>query len=277
MQFQEVRRGALVYTMVPEIPVPHAFTTRLGGVDTGSHASLNLGYTRTADKHAVLENYRILCSALGLNENKIVCRRQVHGTRVDAVTSRDLIPWDEPSPEGDGLMTDEKGLALLVFTADCVPLLLYDPVSGAVAALHAGWRGTVDGMAEEGVRAMVKAYGCDPKNLLAAIGPSIGPCCFEAGEEVKEAALHRLGAAAEALISPLPFGPGADSGYQAKEGKCFIDLKAFNRALFLRAGIPAENIAVSNDCARCNVDRYWSYRFHGNARGSQGLLVSPRG
>ena len=159
--------------------------------------------------------------------------------------------------------------------ADCVPLLFADPVKRVVGTSHSGWKGTVAGMAAVTVERMVSDYGCRREDIRAAVGPSIGPCCFEAGEEVKEAALNRLGAAAEALISPLPFGPGAPSGYRAKEGKCFIDLKAFNRALFLRAGIPAENIAVSNECTRCNVDRYWSYRFHGNARGSQGLLVSP--
>ena len=274
MEFREVRDGALVYTAAPGLGVPHAFTTRLGGVDTGDHASLNLGYNRTASHEAVLENVRILCAALGLDEGRVVCRRQVHGTRVDAVTAADIVPWDEPSPEGDGLMTDEPGLVLLVFTADCVPILLHDPVKGAVAALHAGWRGSVDGIAAEGVRAMAETYGIRPADVLAAVGPSIGPCCFEAGPEVKEAALSILGVTESPLVRDRPFGPGADPAAGPRGDRCFVDLKGLNRALLLKAGLKPEHIAVSGECTRCQPDRYWSHRFHGQRRGSQGAVIA---
>ena len=277
MTFTELRRGALVYTAAPALGAPHAFTTRLGGVDTGDHASLNLGRGRTDDPRAVRENLGILCAALGLDPERVICRRQVHGTRVDPVTEADVIPFDAPSPEADGLMTDRPGLALLVFTADCVPLLLHDPVRGAVAALHAGWRGSVADMAGAGVRAMEAAYGCRPEHILAAVGPSIGPCCFEAGPEVKEAALDALGVGESPLVAPRPFGPGADPAAATRPGKCFVDLKGLNRALLLRAGLRPEHIALSPDCTRCRPDRYWSYRLHGNRRGSQGAVIAlPR-
>lgn len=275
--FTTVNCGALKYTAAPFLTAPHAFTTRLGGVDTGSRAGLNLGYNRTDDPKAVEENYRILCRALGLDETRLVWGRQVHGNTVLPADEKDICRLGGPAREGDGVMSDVPGLGLVVYTADCVPVLLSDPEHGAVAAIHAGWRGTVANIVGEGVRAMAKRYGSRPEDLRAAIGPAISQCCFQVGRDVVDAVLAILGSEGEQFISTRPSAPhGAVSFVPPQEipGKFYVDNKGVNRALLIKAGLAPENIAVSNECTRCDTDRYWSHRFHGDSRGSQGAIIA---
>lgn len=248
------------YMTAPHIAAVHAFTTRRGGVSGGIYAFLNLGEHRGDDPEAVRENYRLLCEALGVKT--LVFTRQVHGSTVRRVTKADAHELFTPVPyEADGLVTDEPGTALVIFTADCIPILLHDPVRGAVGAVHAGWRGTVADIAGEGVRKMVWEFGCKPENIRAAIGPGIDKCCFETGAEVPEA-----------VRKVLPDGEKyVKSG--AKEGKFMVDLKGVNRALLMRAGVPAESIAVSDECTMCLNEKYWSHRFTKGERGSQASVI----
>ena len=264
--FITVNHGTLEYTAAPHLGVRHAFTTRLGGVDVGSRRGLNLGYSRTDRPDAVEENYRILCRALGLDENRLAWSSQVHGNKVRRIQDGDFCRLGVPAPEGDGLVTDVPGVGLVVYTADCVPLLLSDPVRGVVAALHCGWRGTVADMAGEGVRAMVKMYGCRPEDIRAAVGPGISQCCFKV-----------LGRQGEEFISTRPVAPYKGEALFPQEtipGKFYVDNKGVNRALLIRAGLDPKNIAVSDECTRCDTDRYWSHRFHGGSRGSEGAIIA---
>jgi len=253
-----------MYITADNLGTVHAFTTRAGGVSRGAYASLNLGVSRGDAQDAVRENYRRLWTALTISPKVPVLSRQVHGSVVKAVTREDCLPdlFDPVPYEADGLVTAERGLPLVIFTADCIPILLHDPAHGVIGAVHAGWRGTVRDIAGAAIRAM-EALGGRPGEVRAAIGPGIGPCCFETGGEVPRAVRAVLGGGAEAYISQ-------------NGGKSFVDLKGVNRALLLRAGLEAAHIWVSGLCTRCSCDRFWSHRINGPDRGSQAAVIMMR-
>ena len=262
MSFTEHNQNGVIYTTADHISAPHAFTTRFGGVSAGIYASLNLGENRGDDPDCVRENYRRLKAALGIDE--LVFSRQVHGTDVRRVTAADAREPFDPLPyEADGLVTDEPGLSLIIFVADCIPILFHDPIRGAVGAAHAGWRGTVADIAGITVRRMVSEFGSDPKHIRTAIGPGIAACCFETGPEVPEAVLNALGDEGTAFITP-----------SRNPGKSMVDLKGVNRALLLRSGILPEHIAVSPACTMCHPDKYWSHRHTHGERGVQAAIIT---
>ena len=244
--------------------VAHGFATRLGGVSTGPYAQLNLGITRPDERDAVRENYRRFCAAVGADVGKIVCASQVHGDTVRTVTAADLgIGLDEGEPwKADGLITDIPGVVLTIFTADCLPILLYDPVRRVVGAVHSGWRGTALGIAAKAVERMVDCYGCDRMDILAAIGPGISKCCFETHEDVPNAMTEAMGAAALSAIEVLP------------TGKFHVDLKALNAKRLESAGLDPAHIAVSPDCTCCMPEKYWSHRATHGERGSQAAMIA---
>ena len=263
MSFQTHQKNGLVYLTAPTIPVRHAFTTRLGGVSTGALASLNLGTKRGDDPAAVRENYRLLGEATGIDTAHMAFTRQVHGAEVRTVTHRDAHTLFTDVPyEADGLVTSERGLALICFTADCVPVLLCDAVHGVIAAVHCGWRSSVADILGCAVEKM-GALGAEPTAITAAIGPAIGPCCFEVGGEVVEAAQTLLG-------GPCPALWRAEEG---KAGKYLLDLKGVNRLRLLQLGLREENIAVSGACTMCSSETFWSHRKTQGRRGTQGALI----
>ena len=253
------RSGEIVYLTAPGISVPHCFTTRLGGVSEGSLASLNLGNHRGDSPENVAENYRRLGKAVGFDPEKLVLTRQTHSDIVRAVTAADCRGLDHREyPECDALVTNTPGIGLVVFTADCTPILLHDPVTGAVGAAHAGWRGTAGDIAGKTVRAMVEHFGCDPANIHAAVGPNIGACCFETDGDVPDAMLALLGKEAEGYIRPAG-------------NKYYVNLKGINARLLVRSGV--RHIDMSTHCTACSQDLFWSHRKVGNARGSQGAVI----
>lgn len=254
-----IQTGALEYLTAGNIAVPHCFTTRLGGVSTGHLASLNLGYHRGDAPENVEKNYAILAQALGFDPENLVLTHQTHSATVRIVTKTDAIGLDHHLyPECDGLVTNDAGTALVVFTADCTPVLLYDPVTGAVGAVHAGWRGTAADIAGNAVATMVRAFGCKPEHIRAAIGPNIGQCCFQTDADVPDAMLAQFGTDAAAHIR--------------QEGeKYYVNIKAINALALRRAGVT--NITVSTDCTRCQCHRFWSHRVTGVNRGSQGAII----
>lgn len=265
MSFTINRFGALNYMTAPNIAVPHAFTTRRGGVSEGVYLSLNLGLNRGDEQERVKENYAVICRELEIEPDDIVCSKQVHGTRIRVVTSEDRGKLFVPEPEeADALITGDADVALAVFTADCVPILLYDPVRGAVGAVHAGWRGTVADIACKSVKQMADALDCRTADIRAAIGPCISKCCFETGPEVADALLEALGTAAESCIS------------QAGD-KFMVDLKAANRLLLIRAGIRDDYIEISDECTFCEHNKYWSHRRTDGTRGSQAAIITLKG
>ena len=251
--------GALEYLSAEGISVPHCFTTRLGGVSTGSLSSLNIGQHRGDDPENVAKNYAILGNALGFDPKNLVLTRQIHTDIIRVVTKEDCNGLDHRNyPECDALITNDPGVGLVIFTADCTPILLHDPVTGAIGAAHAGWRGTALDIAGKTVRKMVKIFGCDPKNIRAAIGPNIGQCCFETDKEVPEAMLKAYGAEAQNSI-------------RAAGSKYYVNLKSINALSLKRAGV--NNIEISQDCTMCQNHRYWSHRFTQGDRGSQGAII----
>ena len=167
--------------------VKHGFTTRHGGVSTGFYGTMNMGFSRGEDRAPVAENYRILARALELDENAFVAAQQTHTTNVLKVTAKDKgcgVTKDRTYHDIDGLMTNEKGINLVIFGADCVPVFLLDTKNKAIGLAHCGWKGTADRMAEKILQEMMAAYGTNPKDIVAAIGPSIGKCCFQVDDPV---------------------------------------------------------------------------------------------
>ena len=262
MSITTIKIGSLEYLTAEGISVPHCFTTRLGGVSTGSLASLNLGMHRGDAPENVVKNFEILGNAVGFSPEQLVLTHQTHSDVVRVVTKADALGLDNRAyPECDALITNDPGTALMVFTADCAPVLLHDPVTGAVGAAHAGWRGTAADIAGKTVRAMVRQFGCDPKNIRAAIGPCIAECCFETDGDVPMAVLTEIGKSTLAFIRP--YGD-----------KFYVNLKEINVLALRRTGV--EYIEVSKDCTMCQRDRYWSHRYLGSNRGSQGAVIVCR-
>lgn len=243
--------------------VVHGFSTRQGGVSEGMCTSLNLGVNRGDNPDHVRENYRRFLGAIGAKGGQMAACNQVHGAVVRNITSADLKrdPYEKVSFDADGLMTAIPGVTLMVFTADCIPVLLYDPKRRVIAALHAGWRGTAAGIVTVAVGQMSAVYGSNPADILAAIGPGIGPCCFETHEDVPNAMTAAM------AVGVLPF-------IRLKEnGKFAVDLKGVNTKRLELAGVDADHIAVCGDCTSCLSDKYWSHRRLGTQRGSMAAML----
>ena len=253
------KQGTLEYLTAEGISTPHCFTTRYGGVSTGSQSSLNLAIGRGDSPENVEANLRILAKALGFAPEKLVLTRQTHSDIVRVVTAEDANGFfHRDYPECDALVTCDPGTALLVFTADCTPILFHDPVTGAVGAAHAGWRGTVQAIAAKTVKAMEENFGCDPANIRAAIGPNIGFCHFETDADVPEAMTAAFGGEVEQWI-------------EKRGEKYFLDLKEINALVLRRAGV--KHIEISGECTMCTPDRFWSHRVTKGDRGSQGAII----
>ena len=259
MPFQQTTFGDLPLLTAEGITTAHGFTTRLGGVSQGHLSALNLGSHRGDCAENVQKNYELLANSLGFELNKLVLTWQIHSDIVRQVTAADSCGIDHRNyPQCDALITNDPGTALLVFTADCTPILLEDPVTGAVGAIHAGWRGTAADIAGKTVEAMVNAFGCRPENIRAAIGPNIGACCFETHKDVPDAMIALLGDRAQAYIHP-------------QGEKYHIDLKAINAQLLRDRGVT--QIDVAEHCTACRPDLFWSHRMVGDQRGSQGAII----
>jgi len=229
---------------------PHGFTTRRGGASEGPYRFLNLGESVGDDPARVAENWARLRSATGLDFARV---RQVHGR---AVVSAEC--GGAPSAEADAVTTAQAGVAACVSTADCVPILLADPATGAVAAVHAGWRGTLAGVAGEAVRALAER-GARPEDLLAAIGPAIGPCCFEVDPELARRFSGELG---RSTANPSPA--------QAR-----VDLWLANEVVLRRAGLRREKVEQMRLCTSCEDGSFFSHRRDSGHTGRQVAFVAP--
>ena len=259
MSIQTIINGSLEYLTADNITVPHCFTTRFGGVSTGSQTSLNLAVGRGDSPENVEANLRILGNALGFDPEKLVMTHQIHSDIVRVVTDADCSGFFHRNyPDCDALVTNTPGVTLLVFTADCTPLLFHDPVTGAVGAAHAGWRGTAQNIGAKTVEAMVKNFGCKPENIRAAIGPNLGQCHFETDLDVPAALTAAFGEEIQAYIRHIG-------------EKYYPDLKGINALALRRAGV--RHIEISDACTMCQPDRFWSHRVTGGIRGSQGAVI----
>lgn len=242
----------------------HGFTTRAGGVSAPPYDSLNLGGKWGDDPAHVTENRRRLAEAVG---GAPFVARQVHGAVIRRVRAGDERA-EIARHEADGLCSDAPGVVLGVFVADCVPALIADARTGACAAVHAGWRGTVAGILPAAVRALSAEFGARPGDLQIALGPAIGPCCFEVGLEVVAAVEAAIpDARAREIVRPSPRGL-AD--------KAHVDLHAANRLLLEREGVDPEAIVSIAGCTHCDRARFFSFRRDGASTGQQMGLIGCR-
>ncbi len=235
----------------------HGFTSKLGGFSHGKIEGLNLGFRVGDDAEAVRQNYRLVADDLGVPYENITAAKQIHSANIRIVAEGETgcgVNRIDEVFEADGLITDRRQIPLCVFYADCVPILLADANAGVVAAVHSGWRGTVQGIAANAVDVMCKRFGAVPENIKAAIGPSIGKCCFETGAEVAEQF-------------------DADLVFPLQNGKYKVDLWAANQRLLTGKGIADQNIDVLELCTVCHSDRLYSYRTHGENTGRMGAFI----
>ncbi len=261
-------QGELVYYTFPVLDavpgVRHAFSTRLGGVSEPPFDTMDLSFGRGDDPVRVRENFDRLCAAIGVRTEDIVLSRQEHHANIRNVTAADRgkgVTRERDYTDFDGLLTDEPGLVLCTQYADCVPLLFADPVRGVVGASHSGWKGTVQEIGRVTVERMVSDYGCRREDIAAAIGPSIGPCCFEVDEPVY-AHFAAMDVWDERCVRRAP------------GDKFYINLWEVNRRILLAAGVREEHLNVSDLCTRCRPDVFWSHRATGGVRGSLAALIA---
>ena len=259
------RKNGAEYLTFPAISetgmVSHLMTMRAGGVSEGDLWSMNLSFSRGDRKENVEENFRRAAALLGCRPEDIVCSDQTHTTNIRLVTSADKgkgVVRPKDFSDVDGLITNEPGIALATFYADCVPLLFVDPVRRAVGLSHSGWRGTAQGMGARTAEAMRKAFGSRPEDLLVGIGPSICRDCYEVSEDV-----------AQAFRKEFP-GHERELLIEKAGGKYQLDLWKANEIILLEAGIRPENLEITNICTCCNSDLLFSHRASHGKRGNLG-------
>ncbi len=289
--------GELEYLTFPALSgldmVGHLFTTRTGGISTGDCATMNLSFSRGEEREIVLENYRRICRALSaesadmasfptpadvvtptdvvipadvVTPADVVASAQTHTTNIRRVTAQDRgrgVVREQDVENIDGLITDEPGVVLACFFADCVPLYFVDPVRRAVGLAHSGWRGTADHMGACMVRKMEEAFGSKPSDLIAAIGPSICRECYEVGGDVAAEFERDFSTAPVVTPGRVP-------------GKYQLDLWLANKLILLRAGIPEENISVTDICTCHNPGYLFSHRASHGRRGNLAALLYIR-
>lgn len=270
--------------------VRHLFTTRGGGVSEGIYASMNLGFTRGDERKCVEENIRRIAELLGCRREDMIASDQTHTANVRLVTGADRghgITREKTFFDTDGLVTEERGIVLATFYADCVPLFFVDPVHPAVGLSHSGWRGTVQGIGEETVRKMQEYFGSKPGDIIAAIGPSICADCYEVSQDVAE---HFLGEFWEKYQNDrfcrLTTDPAKmrdallcrkEKSHQdlenAEDVKYQLNLWVANQCVLEKAGILPEHIEVTSLCTCCNSEELFSHRASHGQRGNLGAFL----
>ncbi|HMM20383.1 MAG TPA: peptidoglycan editing factor PgeF [Selenomonadales bacterium] len=243
--------------------VKHGISTRLGGFSKPPYASLNLGLKTGDEAEIVRLNRRLFCEAVGVDIARLVTAQQVHGERIHPVTGEDAGKGAENHAaaiaDTDALISDVPGLSLMLFFADCVPVLIFDPVRRAIGVSHAGWKGTVSKIAQKTVLEMRGHYGCRPEDCLVAIGPSIGPCCYEVDETVINA-LQQNFPNWEELVLP-------------RNERWLFDLWQANRVQLEDIGVRPGNIELAGVCTATNTSLFYSHRAEKGQTGRLGALI----
>lgn len=264
--FKPIRaeNGVIYYASDMLCGAVHGFSTRIGGVSSLPHTkSLNLAFGRGDEDGEVLHNVRLLADAIGFDAEALVSVPQIHSDIIIDVGAdmRGAGVFNKTELAGDGYIITERGTFAAIKTADCVPVLLFDPKRNICAAVHAGWRGTFSLIARGAVEKMVR-LGCNACDIRAAIGPAIGGKCYEVGEDVYVAAR---------AASPIL----ADAVFTAREekGKYLCDLKMANRIILETAGVPAKNIDVCELCTHCETELFYSHRASGGVRGTMMSVI----
>ena len=236
----------------------------MGGVSNSIYGPMNLSFNRGDSRENVLENYKILCGAVGIDINKLVLTHQTHTANVRAVTEEDCGTgiFKEPFSDVDGLITDRPGVALVTQYADCTPLVFCDPVRHVAATSHAGWRGTVQEIGAATVKKMIDEFGCRAENIIAGIGPCIGKCCYEVDDPVING-FKKLG------YINIP-----DIAEEKSGGKYMLDLVTANKLILIHAGIDPNNIDASDICTCCNSRELHSHRASPLKRGNLAAIIA---
>ena len=242
--FVQNEKNGIIYMTSSVLRVPHAFTTRYGGVSKGIYESLNMASNAGDDQANVTENYSRVLALFGSLPEEAAVTKQVHGSEVRLCTYEDR----------------HVGMPLMCFTADCVPALLCDAENGVIAAVHCGWRSSVADILGVTLSKMESA-GAVRKNICCAFGPAIGPCHFETHDDVTKAVGSWLEGDTEGLFKDIG------------GGKYLVDLRKANARRLERLGIPGENIDISDECTVCSHEKYWSHRYTKGRRGSQASVI----
>ncbi len=260
-------KNGVTYITFPKLvacgTVKHLFSTRMGGVSIGQYESMNLSFSGGDERLSVLENYKRLCKTVNIDINNLVLSKQTHTNNVICVDKKDCGTgiFKKSFTDIDGLITNQSGVALVTQYADCTPLLFCDPINKVIATSHAGWRGTVKEIGKVTIEKMVKNYGCEAKNIIAAIGPAIGKCCYEVDDividEIKKLNYLRL----ENIVFPKD------------NGKYMLDLKEANRQILMNSGVLPENIDIADLCTCCEHNELHSHRATNGKRGNLAAII----
>jgi len=230
----------------------HGFMGRRGGKSVGPYAGLNVSYRVGDDPKVVSQNVCDMKLAVGIHDGRIVTMKQEHGDNIIEVKDKSL----KEAGEADGMVTAKPGVHLGVLTADCVPLLFVSPEHKLAAAVHAGWRGTLAGIAEKTVRLFADQYGVSAGDIEVALGPSIGPCCYEVKDDVAGPLMKKWGR----LTTP---------SILVKEGQSFVNLRRLNRDILRASGVPGKQLFEVGPCTSCTPEDFFSYRRAGSETGRQ--------
>ncbi len=260
MSFYEQRFDSRLYLksdLFDDTKITHCFTTKLGGVSHGDIKGLNLGFRVKDDEVSVRENYRLVACDMGIDLDRMVLSKQTHTDNIRIISKDDFgkgITRTSDIEDTDALITNIEGAALVVFAADCTPILLFDPTQKVVASVHSGWRGSVKGIAPKCVRLMDAVFGSNPQDILTAIGPCIGQCCFEFGNDATDY---------------------FDTKYlkATNNGKYMVDLRSYISDSLTSVGINKNNIDISDVCTMCNTDKFYSYRSNRDKTGRQAAII----
>lgn len=245
--------------------INHAFSTKIGGISQGEFSSMNLGFNRGDPRENVIKNYHLFCDAAGFDYESLVASSQDHNTNIRVVNSSDRgigIYREHDMESVDGLVTNKKDVTLVTYYADCTPLFFIDPAKKVVGLAHAGWRGTVKKIGKVMVDKMLEIYGSDKSDIVCAIGPAIGFCCFEVDYPVFE------------IFSGLKDLDTNKFIKDNKNGKYMIDLHETNKQILIKAGIPEDNIIVSDICTKCSHELLFSHRETKGRRGGMAAMIS---
>ncbi|MEX0806019.1 MAG: peptidoglycan editing factor PgeF [Candidatus Binatia bacterium] len=234
----------------------HGFLGRQGGRSSGPYAGLNLSFRVGDDHHVVKDNMCDMKGAVGIHSGRVVTMTQVHGDNIIDIKDRNL----KEAGEADGMLTEQSGIYLGVLTADCVPILFVAPAQKVIAAVHAGWRGTMAGIAAKTVKLLLEEHSVLPSEIEVALGPSIDACCYEIGEDVSRPLIDKWDDLAGSCI-------------QSRNRRTYLHLRNLNQAILHRAGIPESQIFQIGPCTRCAQEEFFSYRREKKETGRQISLI----
>ena len=242
----------------------NAVFSRLGGESTGCYKSLNLGLHVNDDRASVLNNRDMVLNELGFPPDRFIAMEQVHSDNLEVLTRKDggrgAYSWGDAIPATDGMITGDKGLLLMAVVADCSVSLFYDPQKEVIGISHCGWRGTVKKLAFKTVKTMELKFGSHPSHIITGIAPSIGPDCFEVGQEVLSLFLES-------------FGNAAEDFFQYKGEKIYLDLQKAIVHQLIKGGVKKENIEILNICTSCRTDIFYSHRKEAGKTGRNGVFI----